>query len=116
MGQKKPVGAHFPTFYLHFYPKDGIIAICNGVDMVRELVGLAVLEVYSRNNVIWQGDSARIHRCKAAITVCSKVFKKCVSHEMQGAKMADIGAIENVLSIIRNDLMKYELRNKEHFQ
>ena len=71
MGQKKPVGAHFPTFYLNFYPKDGIIVILSGVDMVRELVGPAVLEVYPGNNVIWQDDSARIHRCKAAITVCS---------------------------------------------
>jgi len=34
VGQKKPVGAHFQTFNLHFYPKDGIIVICIGVDMV----------------------------------------------------------------------------------
>ena len=71
MGQKKPVGAHFLTFYLHFYPKDGLIVILSGVDMVRELVGPAVLEVYPGNNVIWQDDSARIHRCKATITACS---------------------------------------------
>ena len=113
MGQKKPVGAHFPTFYLHFYPKDGIIVILSGVDMVRELVGPAVLEVYPGNNVIWQDDSARIHRCKAAITACSEVFKKCVPHEIQGAKMTNALLIGNVWSIITNDLMKYELRNKE---
>ena len=61
MGQKKPVGAHFPTFYLYFYPKDGIIVILSGEDMVRELVGPAVSEVYPGNNIIWQDDSARIH-------------------------------------------------------
>ena len=72
MGQKKPVGAHFPTFYLHFYPKNGIIVILSGVDMVRELVGLAVLEVYQGNNIIWQ----------AANTACSEVFKKYVPHEI----------------------------------
>ena len=71
------------------------------------------MEVYPGDNVIWQDDSARICRCKAAITACSEVFKKCVPHEIQGAKMTYVWPIGNVWSIITNDLMKYELRNKD---
>ena len=59
-------------------------------DMIRKLVGPAVLEVYPDGSGIFQDDGATIHRARISMDAVRETFNHLLSADDQSSKQADI--------------------------
>ena len=85
-------------------------------DMIKNKIAPAVKRLYPRNNAVWQDDGATIHRTQLALQTVEQNFSARVPIEHQAPKMADIWPIENVWSIIKQDLNGKDLQNVEELR
>ena len=85
-------------------------------DMIRKLVGPAVLEVYPDGSGIFQDDGATIHRARISMDVVRETFNHCLSADDQSSKQADIWPIENVWGIVKAKIDKTETTSLAHLK
>ena len=80
-------------------------------DLIREGAGPAVLSLYPQGDGVWQDDTAKIHRCAAALEAVDETFNSRIPHDKQAPKMADCYPIENVWSIIKDKVKENDIQN-----
>ena len=103
----------FTSEFLERYePRPKTINADRYADLIRDVMGDAVKEVYPANSCLWLDDPATIHRAAVSVEAVKDTFRKRVPHEIQAPKMADCWPIENVWSIIKDKVSEDDPQTK----
>jgi len=77
-----------------------------------EQVGIPAMEqLFPDNDYIFQDDTSRIHRTPAVRTFVEENIPERIDIDDQAVKMDDVWSIENLWSIIRQELSHYEFNS-----
>ncbi|CAF1331480.1 unnamed protein product [Rotaria sordida] len=80
------------------------------IDLLEQVVP-AMEQLFPDNDYIFQDDTSRIHRTPPVLKFVEENMPQRIDINDQAVKMDDVWPIENLWSIIRNDLSKYEFNS-----
>ena len=78
------------------------------IDLLRNVAIPAIEPLFPNDDYIFQDDTSRIHRTPAVIKFVEENIPERIDVNDQAAKMDDVWPIENLWSIIRQELNKYQ--------
>lgn len=80
------------------------------IDLLEQVVP-EMEELFPNKDYIFQDDTSRIHRTSAVVKFVEENMPERIDINEQAVKMDDVWPIENLWSIIRDDLSKYEFHS-----
>jgi hypothetical protein len=78
------------------------------IDLLNDVAIPAMNQLFPNNDYIFQDDTSRIHRTPAVRQFVEENIPERIEVSDQAAKMDDVWPIENLWSIIRQELSKYQ--------